>query len=130
LEAGPKVGVQALEAVLCDSIAEVTVISEAGIPMTYGRKARNIPPALRRATLARNGGRCEVFGCDSRYRVEVHNKIPWSEGGPTDPDNLVAVCWFHHQVATHQRGFTLYSDEKGRVLLERPADSRGPPAPQ
>ncbi len=126
LEAGPRVGAQALSAVLCDSVTEVTVTTGDGTPMRYGRRTRNIPPALRRAVLARNGGHCEIFGCDSRYRVEVHHKIPWSQGGTTDPENLVAVCWFHHHIAIHQQGFHVHTDPKGRVVLKQP-DNRGPP---
>ncbi len=124
LEAGSRVGPQALQAILCDSVTEITVNTADGVPMRYGRKSRGIPPQLRRAILARNHGFCQIDGCNSRYRVEVHHKTPWSLGGRTDPENLVAVCWFHHQIVIHQRGFELYDDPRtGRLRLRKPGQS-------
>ena len=127
LEAGPKVGQQALEAILCDAVTEITVNPEDGIPMAYGRKTRTVPPALRRAVLATHHGYCTVPGCDSRYRVEVHHKTPWSQGGTTDPDNLVALCWYHHHIVVHERGFTVTTDPTtGQTRLVRPPPRAGP----
>jgi hypothetical protein len=131
LEAGPRVGPQALSAIFCDSVTEITVTTEDGVPLRYGRRSRGIPPQLRRAILARNQGFCWADGCNSRYRVEVHHKTPWSEGGTTDPENLVGLCWFHHQIVVHQRGFQLYDDPKtGRLRFRKPnvrAEPRGEP---
>jgi hypothetical protein len=121
LQAGPRVGPQALQAVFCDSVTEVTVNTADGTPMSYGRRTRSIPPQLRRAILARNGGHCWVDGCDSRYRVEVHHRTPWSQGGRTDPENLVGVCWFHHHIVIHQQGFHLYQNpDTGRYRFRKP----------
>jgi hypothetical protein len=121
LEAGPKVGVQALEAILCDAATEVTVNGDDGIPMVYGRKSRTAPPALKRAVLRRGGGVCGADGCNSRYRLEAHHEIPWSQGGSTDPDDLIALCWFHHHIVIHQRGFQIYRHpEHGRIRFRRP----------
>jgi hypothetical protein len=58
LEAGPRVGRQALEAVLCESVVEITARTEDGIPMVYGQKTRTIPPQLRRAILHRDRHTC------------------------------------------------------------------------
>jgi hypothetical protein len=131
LEAGPRVGAQALSAIFCDSISEITVNTADGVPLRYGRKSRGIPPQLRRATLARNHGFCQADGCNSRYRVEVHHIIPWSEWGRTDPENLVALCWFHHQIVVHQRGFEIYEDpESGRVRFRKPKHYELNPEPE
>lgn len=121
VEAGPKAGREILEAVLCDSVGRVIVNTADGIPLKYGRSSRSIPPALRQAVLAKTGGYCAADGCNSRYRVEVHHKIPWSQGGRTDPDNLVALCWFHHHVVVHERGFELYEHpDHGRIRFRKP----------
>lgn len=125
LEAGPRVGAQALSAVFCDSTTEITVNTSDGTPLKYGRRSRGIPPQLRRAILARNQGHCDIDGCDSRYRVEVHHKTPWNQGGRTDPENLVAVCWFHHHIVIHQHGFSLYQDPvSGRLRFRKPGPYR------
>jgi hypothetical protein len=79
-----------------------------GIPMVYGRKTRTIPPALRRFILHRDGLTCQADGCPSRHRLQIHHLIPWSQGGTTDPDNLITLCWYHHQTVVHQQGFTPY----------------------
>ncbi len=108
LQAGPRVGRQALEALLCDSTTEVIAVSQQGEPMRYGRGSRSIPPPLRRAIIRRDGNRCSIDGCDSRNRLQVHHIIPWSKGGPTDPENLISVCWYHHHIAIHQHKLTPY----------------------
>ena len=129
LLAGPRVGAQALQAILCDCVTEVTVNAADGTPMVYGRTRRIVPPSLRRAELARTGGHCSIDGCDSTYRVEIHHRVPWSQGGRTDPADLIALCWFHHQIVIHERGFQLYEHpEHGRIRLRKPdASSSLPP---
>ncbi len=130
LDAGPRVGAQALQAVLCDSVTEVTVNGADGVPMKYGRSTRNVPPALRRAVLGTTGGYCAISGCDSRYRVEVHHITPFSEGGVTDPENLIPICWFHHHVAIHQQGFQVFKHpDHGRWHLEKPESVENQPVP-
>ncbi|MGD2042110.1 MAG: DUF222 domain-containing protein [Acidimicrobiia bacterium] len=100
---GPRIGRKALEGVMCNAIAEVIGIAENGRPLDLGRKTRTVSPALRRFVLARDMG-CAVDGCSSSYRLEVHHTIPFSEGGSTDAEDLVTLCWFHHQVAIHRLG--------------------------
>ena len=127
LEAGPSIGREALEAILCDAITEVTARGEDGTPMVYGRRQRTIPPALRRAILHRDGNTCAGDGCPSTHRLQVHHINPWSEGGTTDPENLITLCWFHHQIIVHQQGFEAYHHpEHGRIRFRKPA-LRGPP---
>ncbi len=97
-------------------------------PMVYGRRTRTIPPALRRAILHRDGNTCTGDGCPSTHRLQIHHIIPWSEGGTTDPENLITLCWYHHQIVVHQRGFQPYRHpEHGRIRFRKPA-LRGPPS--
>jgi 5-methylcytosine-specific restriction endonuclease McrA len=127
LEAGPSIGREALEAILCDAITEITAHSEDGTPMVYGRRTRTIPPALRRAIIHRDGNACAGDGCPSTHRLQVHHLLPWSEGGTTDPENLITLCWFHHQIVVHQQGFQPYHHpDHGRIRFRKPA-LRGPP---
>jgi hypothetical protein len=126
LEAGPRVGRQALQAVLCDAVTEVTARTSDGRFMEYGRSQRTAPPRLKRALLARYGFRCAADGCQSRYRLQIHHKTPWVQGGRTDQDQLVVLCWFHHQVVVHERGFHIIVHQTGRIRFAKPED-RGPP---
>jgi hypothetical protein len=126
LQAGPRVGREVLEAVLCDSVTRVTAIEHRGEPMRYGRRRRIVPEALRHAILRRDGNRCAIDGCDSRNRLQIHHIVPWSQGGRTDPGNLITVCWFHHHIAIHQHRLEPYRHpDHGRWRL-RPV-SRPPP---
>jgi hypothetical protein len=92
LGSGPRVGAEALQAVLCDAVTEVIALTHDGRPLEYGRSSRTVPPRLRRVILHRDGGVCAADGCDSRYRLEAHHVVPWSRGGTTDPENLTTLC--------------------------------------
>ena len=88
-----------------------------------------VPPRLRRFVLFRDGG-CVADGCDSTYRLQAHHKVPFSQGGRTDPDNLVTLCWFHHHVVIHGHGFTIDPDSKpGRIRFRPPRGSPRDPPP-
>ncbi|HEY4606168.1 MAG TPA: HNH endonuclease [Acidimicrobiia bacterium] len=121
LEAGPRVGADALAGILCDATTEVIARTEDGRFMEYGRRLRTAPPSLRRAVLLRDGNVCAGDGCDSRYRLEAHHIVPWTQGGPTDPDNLITLCWFHHHVVVHERGFQPFRHpDHGRIRFRHP----------
>lgn len=118
--AGPQIGRRALEGILCNSIVEVFGVADDGQPLSLGRRSRTVSPALRRFVLNRDMG-CTVEGCSSTYRLEVHHTVPWSQGGATDSEDLVCVCWFHHHVVIHRLGFTIYRIGTSRIRLRRPS---------
>ena len=126
LDSGTGVGRKALEAILCDATVEVTARAADGRYMDYGRRQRTAPPALKRALLAEAGFTCAADGCQSRHRLQVHHLTPWAQGGRTDQKELVVLCWFHHHVVVHERGFevVLHTDRR-RLRFQRP--QRGPP---
>lgn len=123
---GIQVGSQTIEEIFCTGSVEHFTF-RGGQPLAAGRTSRVIPPKLRRAVLYRDGG-CTADGCTSRYRLQAHHKIPWSQGGPTDPDNLVTLCWFHHHVVIHQMGYNITPNSPpGRLRLTKPASGADPP---
>ena len=123
LEAGPRVGRRALERILCDADTEVIARTEDGRLMDYGRRQRTAPPAMRRALLAKYLHRCGADGCDSRHRLQVHHLTPWAEGGETNQDGVVVLCWFHHQVVVHERGYEVFfHPDHGRIRFRRPGN--------
>jgi len=125
IAAATVVGPEILDKVACIGGLEV-IRTGNGQPLGMGRRRRVIPNRLRRFVLHRDGG-CTADGCISRYRLEVHHAIPWSEGGPTDPDNLVTLCWFHHHVVVHGWGYLIDTRlGKGRIRFVKPgADPPG-----
>jgi 5-methylcytosine-specific restriction endonuclease McrA len=127
LEAGPQVGRQALQAILCESVVEVTARGEDGTPMVYGRRTRSVPPALRRAIIERDGNTCATDGCPSRHRLQIHHITPWNQGGTTNPDNLITLCWYHHQIVVHEHGLTPHHHpQHGRIRFRRLDPDCGP----
>jgi hypothetical protein len=102
---GTTVGPEILDKVACGGNLEV-IRTLGGQPLGMGRRSRVIPNRLRRFVLHRDGG-CTADSCTSRYRLEPHHVIPWSQGGPTDPENLATLCWFHHHVVVHGWGYRI-----------------------
>ncbi len=75
------------------------------------RAKQNIPPAVRRAVLARDHHRCRVPGCTHATFVDVHHIRPRAEGGGHEPHNLITLCSAHHR-AIH----------RGELIIEREGD--------
>ncbi len=127
VEYGPRVGPNTLEELLCGGSVQIVGL-ENGRPVVASDNSRAIPPAIRRFVAWRDGG-CSVAGCHSRYRLQPHHIRHRRHGGSHDPDNLAALCWFHHHVAIHGAGFTLGDDNPpGCRRLVPPARRRAPPA--
>ena len=81
-------------------------------------KTRSIPRRMRRAVLARDGG-CRWPGCTRRRFVDIHHVVFWSNGGRTEPSNLVTICRFHHRLV-HEGGYRLENRPSGRVQAFKP----------
>lgn len=61
------------------------------------RAQRLFTPPQRRAILARDKG-CQAPGCTvpADY-CDIHHIKAWARGGPTDEDNGIALCPYHHE---------------------------------
>ncbi len=117
--AGPRIGPGTLEEIICNGNVDLIGITETGKPLDLGRRSRTVNRKLRRHVLHRDGG-CTVEGCPFSYRLEVHHVIPWSQGGKTDADNLITLCWFHHHVSVHRENLQIIRIGTSRVRLKRP----------
>ncbi len=126
LESGPKLGRQALEAILCDTGVGVFGVTGSGNYMRYGRRYRTATPGQVKALLHRYQGVCAADGCSSRHRLQAHHLTPWHQGGETNLEELILLCWFHHHVVVHQWGYQIYHHpDHGRIRFRRPP-SRAP----
>jgi hypothetical protein len=105
VELGPKAGPAALQEALCGGSIQLVGLHN-GRPVVTTDNTKAIPPAVRRFVIWRDGG-CAIAGCRSRYRLQVHHIKHRSHGGSHDPDNLTCLCWYHHHVVIHGRGFTI-----------------------
>jgi hypothetical protein len=105
LEHGPAVPLETARRLACDASVVRIVENDAGEPLDVGRKARSIPPALRRALQSRDQG-CVFPGCTHRRYVDGHHIRHWADGGETKLSNLVSLCRFHHR-AVHEGGIVI-----------------------
>jgi hypothetical protein len=118
----------------CDATCEVWFERD-GRPIGSGRSTRTVSRRLRRA-LEHRDRTCVVPGCAATRGLHAHHIQHWEDGGPTELDNLVLVCPYHHR-AHHRGEITIrgpahnvtVSDSAGRPIqagsLARPPT--GPP---
>ncbi|MDI9931881.1 DUF222 domain-containing protein [Rhodococcus sp. IEGM 1354] len=85
----------------CDCLLTAIVMDENGNPLNLARTARTVTAKQKRALTARDHG-CAFPGCGKPAAwTEGHHIWHWADGGPTDMDNLVLLCGFHHRLVHH-----------------------------
>ncbi|HEY1739608.1 MAG TPA: DUF222 domain-containing protein, partial [Acidimicrobiia bacterium] len=91
--------------ILCDCNVARIVLGPDSQPLDVGREHRTAPLYLRRA-IAQRDRHCRFPGCDRKAnRCEAHHVIPWWQDGPTNINNMILLCPFHHHVV-HRQGWT------------------------
>jgi hypothetical protein len=83
------------------------------------RTSRTVPPALRRAVLARDHGMCVFPGCEMTAFIEVHHIVHYADGGPTSLPNLLTLCWRHHELV-HEGHWSLSGEAGPKITWVRP----------
>ncbi|HEX6219897.1 MAG TPA: DUF222 domain-containing protein, partial [Acidimicrobiia bacterium] len=96
----------------CDAAVRA-VIAEGRQVIGIGRKRRKIPGWLRRLVYARDGGMCQLPGCRNTRWLQNHHIQSWAHGGPTDLDNLILLCGFHHR-HVHEHGWHITGPPEAR----------------
>ena len=85
----------------CDCLLTAIVMDENGNPLNLARTARTVTAKQKRALTARDHG-CAFPGCGKPAAwTEGHHIWHWTDGGPTDMNNLVLLCGFHHRLIHH-----------------------------
>lgn len=137
---GPVLGRNDRQLLTCDADVRAIWVRD-GRPIAQGRRHRTADPILRALIEDRDGG-CVIPGCGRHAFVHIHHLVHWEQFGPTNPDNLVAVCTEHHHQLhngtlrlignpEHPDGLTCI-DHHGRPLPQpRATPTRGlPEAPR
>ncbi len=109
----------------CDCGVE-TVITDGSQIIGVGRNSRTVPGWLRRLVHHRDGGTCVFHGCDNTNWLQVHHIVHWSKGGPTDLDNLILLCGFHHRFV-HEHGWSITTGPGGDFQFRKPDRTLYPP---
>ncbi|OZC69046.1 HNH endonuclease [Rhodococcus sp. 06-462-5] len=85
----------------CDCVLTAIVMDENGSPINLARTARTVTAKQRKALIARDHT-CAFPGCGKPASwTEAHHIWHWADGGPTDMNNLVLLCGFHHRLLHH-----------------------------
>jgi hypothetical protein len=91
----------------CDTDLLGAVLDRHRGVLALGRTRRLVTRALRRALIIRDHGLCQFTGCHQTRHLKAHHLIHWADGGPTDLDNLILLCQFHH-TAVHEGQMTIH----------------------
>ena len=123
-----------LEEHFCNASIRGVVFSSKGVPLWHGHTKRVATKAQMNALRARYGA-CGGCGADM-WICDGHHIRPVSEGGPTNIDNMMLLCWVCHQKVHHHRwrvvpdGRGLYTIAPPEQIRYGPAHAPDPPPPQ
>ncbi len=114
-----------LEEHFCNAAIRGVVFSGEGVPLWHGHTKRLATKAQMNALRARYGA-CGGCGTDM-WLSDGHHIEPVSQGGRTDIDNMMLLCWICHQKA-HRHGWREVPDGRGLYIIAPPERIRHGPA--
>jgi HNH endonuclease len=125
---GQRLSRTTLERIMCDCYVSRVITDGRSNILDVGRLTRTVSNALWTALIVRDG-HCTEKGCTlGPGHCEAHHVLHWEHGGPTDLDNLVLLCWYHHKqrhIRDAKRGKR--SAHSRRTVTERPPAPGGAP---
>jgi hypothetical protein len=125
---GARVAFETARRLACDARVQEIVETAGGEPVGIGRSSRQVPGWLLRTLRERDGG-CRFPGCGRMRWLHAHHIVHWADGGPTDADNLMLLCGYHHRLV-HERGWSVeplsheFVRPDGRTYAPRPEPLR------
>lgn len=84
----------------CGGALVGALIDDSGDVLALGR-SRRLASSRQRLALSARDLHCQFPTCARRTGLEAHHIRMWSEGGPTDLDNMLLLCRSHH-IAVHE----------------------------
>ena len=129
LEDGTRLSAESARRLACDAGLATVVRGDDGSVSDSGRRARTVPPAVRRALEARDRG-CRFPGCGLRF-TDAHHVVHWADGGDTSLNNLILLCAGHHR-AVHEGRYRVCTDREGKAVFFSPSGrvlAGAPPLP-
>ena len=129
-----------LEEYFCNARIKGVVFSREGLPLWHSH-AKRLATKAQMSALRALYGACAGCGADM-WVCQAHHIRPVSQGGPTNIDNMMLLCWACHQ-KVHHHGWRVVPDGRGLHTIappERirygpahapdPAPAHGPPPPR
>jgi hypothetical protein len=115
LEDGSTIAADTMRRLSCDADVVAVVHGKEGQPLGSGRRTRKVTSRLRRALWERDRG-CGFPGCTCQRFLHAHHVRHWGDGGPTQMDNLLMLCPYHHRLV-HECGFSIEQSPGGLRFL-------------
>lgn len=117
---GNSVALQDARRLACDARIRALVKGADGSTVDLGRSQRLVSDKQRRLLTARDHG-CRFPGCGNTRYVDAHHVHYWTDGGPTDMDNLILLCNRHHRLLHHDV-FSIHADGNGQFGFRNRSD--------
>ena len=111
----------------CDNTINPIYV-QGGLPVSVGTAQASPPERTRRLILHRDG-KCRVPWCTQTRWLQIHHVIHREHRGPTDTNNLAALCAHHRQHHRGQLGITGNADQPdGLTFTDRHGRTINPTA--
>jgi hypothetical protein len=92
------ISIKTVRQLACTGDTQAVTLDTNGAVIALGSPTRGFTAQQRKAIAARDGYYCAAPGCGtSGDWCEIHHVTPHAEGGRTDVDNGVLLCWHHHR---------------------------------
>jgi hypothetical protein len=127
-EDGGVADARTVQKLACEGRIEVALYNKDGEVFNMGRTSRFPSRRLRRMVLKRHRNTCAFDGCSQRRFLVIHHIKWWEWLGPTDYDNLIPLCHFHHDLI-HKHGWSVIL-EGDEAIWSRPGGRRFEPGPK
>ena len=114
-----------LEEYFCNARIKGVVFSHEGLPLWLSH-ARRLATKAQVSALRALYGACGGCGADM-WVCQGHHIKPVSQGGPTNIDNMMLLCWACHQKVHHHR-WRVVPDGRGLYTIAPPERIRYGPA--
>ena len=101
----------------CDGLVQTALVDGNRNEQATGSPQRIVPRRLRRLLERRDHGMCQHPGCEATHRLHAHHVIHWEHGGPTQLENLILLCHFHHHVV-HEGGWHIIGAPGGWQFID------------
>ena len=114
-----------LEEYFCNARIKGVVFSREGLPLWHSH-AKRLATKAQMSALRALYGACAGCGADM-WVCQAHHIRPVSQGGPTNIDNMMLLCWACHQ-KVHHHGWRVVPDGRGLHTVAPPERIRYGPA--
>ena len=114
-----------LEEYFCNARIKGVVFSHVGLPLWHSH-AKRLATKAQMSALQALYGACGGCGADM-WTCQGHHIRPVSQGGPTNIDNMMFLCWACHQ-KVHHHGWRVVPDGRGLHTIAPPERIRYGPA--